>query len=190
MCQESDEDSPLCVKRTTKDPQTLIKKKNLFKVIDVSSDDEKDKANEDCQVLDSLAALKEKEECKNDEKKGKEANHLDDSNDFEPLLDKYHNSLETNSKYALIDEKTDEDDNNNKSTSDDGVWVNINELPWGYDDVLDLNKYIDDEAKEDLVNYDINNGQSQSEEYDKDSFIDDESLGYDTTDPDDTDDDF
>ena len=53
--------------------------------------------------------------------------------------------------------------------TDDGVWDN---------------KYIDDAAEETLQ------GTDMSDKDDKDSFIDDESLGYYTTDDEDNDDDF
>ncbi|PWA85008.1 replication protein A 70 kDa DNA-binding subunit C [Artemisia annua] len=51
------------------------------------------------------------------------------------------------------------------------------------------NKYIDDEADEEFTNSDIHSVRSVSDEDDKDSFIDDESLGYYTTPNEDTDDD-
>ena len=69
------------------------------------------------------------------------------------------------------------------------MWVNIDDLPWNSDYFANYKNYIDDEAQEDLNNSETKTVESLSDADDKDSFIDDESLGYDTTDDEDTDDD-
>ena len=188
-----DDEIPMRIKRTTKDTQSEIKKKHSFQVIDESSDDEKNKAKQDSQDFYNLDGFKAKEVGQNDEKVNKKSNgymhHLDDFSEDEKLHDKQHTSLSKDSKYALFDEETDEDLHNNNNTSDEGVWVNINDLPWDPNDWNNQYKFIDDQAEEDLVSSDVHVVPSSSEGDDKDSFIDDESLGYDTTDSQDTDDD-
>lgn len=190
-----DDETPLRIKRTTKDTETANKKKHLFKVIDESSGDDKDKAKEELQNFNNLVGLKGKEVGQNDENVSKKSNsyvpHLDDFSDDEKLLDKQLTSLSKDNKYQLFDEETDEDIDQNNNTNDGGEWVNINDLPWDPSDWYIHNNYIDDEAKEDLVTSDHEEDvRSSSEVDDKDSFIDDESLGYDTSDSQDTDDDF
>ena len=111
----------------------------------------------------------------------------DEAEDYNsPTINKNHN-------YSLIDEKTDSEDIDKKNNlSDDGVWVNINDLPWGYDDSQTANKYIDDEAEEDLEYSDHSNELSVDDGDDMDSFIDDGTQDSLATDDDDdhTDDDF
>ena len=57
--------------------------------------------------------------------------HLDDFTDEETQVHEQITSTPQDNKYALRDEETDEDNNKN-DTSDDGVWVNINDLHHGY----------------------------------------------------------
>ena len=93
--------------------------------------------------------------------------------------------MSQDTKLGLINEESDAYIDNKNNTSDDAVWVNINEPPHEPFQVLAKNnKYINDEAEETLQGTDV------SDKDDNDSFIDDESLGYYTTDDEDNDDDF
>ena len=75
--------------------------------------------------------------------------------------------------YSLIDEETDEDIDAKNNLSEDGVWVNIDDLPWGYDGWENPKKYLDDEAEVDLENSDHYSERSIDDEDDLDGFIDD-----------------
>ena len=116
--------------------------------------------------------------------------HLDDFSDDALSLDKNHSSTSKKSIYALIDEDTDEEFNEQKKNDEGHIWVNINDLPWSSNYYVNPNKFIDDEAAEDGKNYDIHSNLSVSDEDEKDSFIDDDSLGYYSTTDEDTDDGF
>ena len=111
---------------------------------------------------------------------------MDDFTDEETLAKEEISSQSKNNKYALEDEDTNEDDFKKKE-SDDGVWVNINDLHHGYpEDWATRKNFIDDEAEEDLQQTDMGSENSGSDDgHDTDSFIDDESLGYYSTDDDD-----
>lgn len=147
------------IKRTDKHTQTSFKKKHLFNVIDDSSDDDKVNDKEDFEEVNNSVDSKTEEKDKHVEKVNKKSNphvhHLDDFSDDGHLLDKKHTSFSKENKYTLVDEETDEDFNELNNTSDEGVWVNINDLPWSSNYFVDQSKYIDDEADEDLQNADI-----------------------------------
>ena len=161
------------IKRTTNDTQTCLSKKHLFKIIDESTDEEKKDAEDDSVVFDNSFDSKSIKAVQEDDKLIDHSNdhvyHMDDFSDDYHLLDQQHTFMSKDKKFALIDEESDADIDNNKNTTDDGVWDN---------------KYIDDAAEETLQ------GTDMSDKDDKDSFIDDESLGYYTTDDEDNDDDF
>ena len=153
-------------------------------------DEENVQDNDDPQSFDNVFSPKSKGLSQMDDEfinhpKPKNLHHLDDFTDEETqiheqqsLVSKYHN-------FQLKDEETDEDTNNKNNNSDDGVWVNINDLPHP-SHVWDGHKhYIEDDAEEELNNRDNDSVRSLSNGHDTDSFIDDESLGYDTTDDED-----
>ena len=62
--------------------------------------------------------------------------------------------------------------------------ININDLDYTSHDVHYSNKYIDDEAKEELQDSDIHSVPSVSDKDGLDNFIDDESQDVDATDDD------
>ena len=182
------------IKRTTKDKQTAIKKKNLFKVIDESTDDEKDKDKKNSEEIVNFVDLTTNELGGNDDPENHQSDdylpHLDDISQDDIFGVKQGHLISKGKKHALIDEESDEDPHNNNDSSYDGVWVNIDDLPWNSDYFANYKNYIDDEAQEELKNPETKTVGSLSDADDKDSFIDDESLGYDTTDDEETDDDF
>ena len=155
-------------------------KKHLFKIIDDSSDDDKVEPKDDSPVFDNSVGFKAKENGQTDDKVIEHSTdhvyHLDDFTDDEHLLDQQDSLITKQKNYALIDEPSDEDIHANNNTTNDGLSVN--------------NNYIQDEAEEDLQGSDIESLRSVSDGDDKDSFIDDDSLGYYSTDDPDNDDDF
>ena len=70
------------------------------------------------------------------------------------------------------------------------MWDNINDLPYGYDGLHNANKYVDDEAEEDLEDASLYSDGALDDRDDLDGFIDDETQDSDRTDGDDTDDEF
>ncbi|PWA71914.1 ATP-dependent DNA helicase PIF1 [Artemisia annua] len=173
---ETDDEKPMRIKRTNKDTQTNNSKKRLFKIIDSSTDDDQDEAKYDS------VDLKAKEVGPVDDKLIDHSNdhvyHLDDISDDEHFLDEQNSLVSKDKKCALIDEESDEHIHNKTNTTNDGLWVNINDLPREASHDLDIdNNYIHDEAEEDLQGSDIYSVSSISDGDDKDSFIDDESPG-------------
>ena len=70
------------------------------------------------------------------------------------------------------------------------MWDNINDLPYAYDGLHNANKYVDDEAEEDLEDASLYSDGALDDGDDLDGFIDDETQDSDRTDGDDTDDEF
>ena len=118
----------------------------MFNVIDDSSDDDKVNDKEDFEEVNNSVDSKTEEKDKHVEKVNKKSNpyvhHLDDFSEDGHLLDKKHTSLSKENKYTLVDEENDEDFNELNNTTDEGVWVKINDIPWSYNYFLDQIKYI------------------------------------------------
>lgn len=176
LIQESDDVSPLRFKRITNSSETSISL--CFSIVDEPSDDEDDKGKqvlqEDKQVVDQSLDHE---------------HHLDDFPDDVGLHNEQVISQSKKSVYSLIDEDIDEDLYNKNSNSSPGVWTNINDLPYASPDVPYYNKYIDEEAEEELQDSDIHSVPSLSDEDHLDNFIDDESEDIHATDDESTDED-
>lgn len=167
----------------------------MSKFFDDSTDDEKYEACEDSSVLHNSFDYKSKEVVKNGDKL------IDHSNDHLYHLDDFKED-------ENLDEEFLENIHNKNNISDDGENVNIDDLSHeaSYSEENN-NNYINDEAEEDLhsshtlgsesikdeAEEDLHSSQtvrSESDGDEDDSFIDDESLGYYSTDDEDNDDDF
>ena len=143
----------------------------MFQIIDDSTDEEKYEAKDDS--VEFSVDCKAKEVGQEDEKLIDHSNdhvyHLDDFTDDEHILDQQPTFMSQDKKFGLIDEDSDGGMHHKKNVSGDGVFVNNNALH--------------DEPKESLQ------GTHVSDEDEEDSFIDDESLGYYSTDDEHNDDD-
>ena len=161
--QEFDDTRPIRFTRSSNSTQNEISKKRRRTIFDDSSDDVEDKGNQvdqdDNQVIDQSPDHEY---------------HLDQFVDDLPLHNEQDTSRSRKDKYALIDEVSDEDLYNKNSTSDDGVWVNVNDLPYASPDVRASDSLFEDEAEEELEESDINSVSSASGEDDLQNFIDDE----------------
>ena len=79
---------------------------------------------------------------------------------------------------------TDEDLDKKNSTSDDGGWININDLPYASPNVRASDSLFEDIAEEDLEDSDIHTIPSDDGEDDLEDFIDDEDQDDDLSDND------
>ena len=182
------------INRSDNHTQSSVKKNHFGNAIYDSSDDDKVNNQEDLDQVNNYDDAKIKEKGQHVDKVNKQynpyVNHFDDFSDDEHEVDKKHSSLSKKSIYKLIDEDTDEEFNEQKKNDEGHVWVNINDLPWSSNYYVNPKNFIDDEAAEDGKNFDIHSNCSVSDEDEKDSFIDDESLGFYSTTDEDTDDGF
>ena len=90
------------IKHTTKDKQTAIKKKNLFKVIDESTDDEKDKDKKNSEEIVNFVDLKTNEVGGNDDPENHQSDdyapHLDEISQDELFGEKQHHLISKGKK--------------------------------------------------------------------------------------------
>ena len=136
------------------------------------------------------------------------------SNDEAPFMfkrskKKQHTLVCKHHKYILFDEDIGEEFDNNNSISEDGIWVNINDIEEPTHDLQNSNEFIDDEVREELL-HNLQNSNDfiddeagedllDSDMYsvrfvydgdDVDNFINDNSISYDTTNDENADDEF
>ena len=172
--QEFEDTNPVRFTRTSNSTQTSISKKRRFTIFDDLSDDVDDKGKGVDQDDKPLIDQSPDHEY-----------HLDDFLDDVPL----HNDQDTvepskKDKYTLKDEDSDEDLDKKNSTSDDGGWININDLPYASPNVRASDSLFEDIAEEDLEDSDIHTVPSDDGEDDLEDFIDDEDQDDDLSDND------
>lgn len=149
--------------------QTSKRNKYYKCVIDDPADDTIDESKQVDKKMDELT-----------EESTDHVHHLDDFLDDLGFGNELHDPAAKGNKCALIDEATDEDLDKKDSTSEDGLSFNNNDVNEDSHEVYNSNRYVDDEAKEDL---------QDSDGSDLDSFIDDEEQDCSSTGDDNTDDD-
>ena len=99
---------------------------------------------------------------------------MDDFIDDVALHNEQDISCSKKDKYTLKDEESDEDLDKKNITSDDGVWINVNDLPYASPNVRASDSLFDDLSEEELEDSYIKSIPFVSGQDDLGNFIDDE----------------
>lgn len=161
--QEFDDEISIKFTSSSKSTQTSYSKKRRFTISEDLSDNKDHKGKGVAQDDNHLIYQSPDYEC-----------HLDDFIDDVALHNEQDISCSKKDKYTLKDEESDEDLDKKNITSDDGVWINVNDLPYASPNVRASDSLFHDLSEEELEDSYIKSIPFVSGQDDLGNFIDDE----------------